>query len=158
MPQVDQLAANTALVEEFFADAMNNADPQKGLTLLAPGFIVHHSMLPGGKGGVSAVTQLMTTFRAAFPDLHYDVADHVAQDDLVATRWVATAHHAGIPFFGVAALNPPVAVSVGGTDVFRIANGKIAETWVCSDMLSLAGQLGAYKPPVPGVVAEPAAP
>lgn len=154
MPGPDPLDANTALVERFFDAVMNGRNPQQAAQLLTPDFVAHHSMLPQGKGGAADVAKLLKGFRDGFPDLHYDVEDHVAQADKVATRWVATGTNSG-SFQGM----PPTGkhVSVGGTDIFRIANGRIAETWVCSDMLGLLQQLGVIQAP-PAAQPAPAGP
>ena len=38
-------------------------------------------------------------------------------------------------------------VTVRGMEVHRIANGKVAETWVCDDLPSILMQLGVIPPP-----------
>lgn len=157
MPGHDQPDANVALVNRFFRNVMNNENPQDAAQLLTQNFVVHHSMLPGGQGGAADVAQMMQGFRSSFPNLRYDVQDHVAQGDRVATRWLATADHTGAPFFGIPAKVPPVHVSVGGTDIFRIAGDRIAEAWVCSDMLSLLQQLGGFQPAPAAAAPAPAA-
>lgn len=35
----------------------------------------------------------------------------------------------------------------GGTDIFRIAGGKIAETWTNVDMMGMMRQIGAFPSP-----------
>lgn len=135
--------ANEALVLRFFRDVLNGANPPAAAQLLTPDFLVHHSGLPGGQGGMAEVAQLMAGFRAGFPDLRYQVQELVSHADRVVARWVATGTHAG-PFMGVQPTGRPV--TVPGTDEFRVADDRLAETWVCSDMLGLLAQIGGAQP------------
>ena len=129
------------VVDEFFADVLNGKDPAAAGVLLTPGFRAHHSALKGGTGDAAAVAELLAGFRSAFPDLHYLVHDHVIDGDKVAVRWTAKGTHHG-PFMHVAATGREVTIE--GTDVFRLEDGRIAEAWVCSDMHGLLQQLGAF--------------
>ncbi|WP_308847965.1 ester cyclase [Luteibacter sp.] len=83
-------------------------------------------------------------WRQAFPDLEVTVDKQVAEQDLVAVRWTArgtnTGTGNGIPATGRA-------VEIGGTTLFRMADGRIAEEWTCADSLSLMRQLGMLAPP-----------
>ncbi len=38
-------------------------------------------------------------------------------------------------------------VEMGGTDIFRIAGGKIAETWTNVDMMGMLREIGAIPSP-----------
>ena len=129
------------VVDEFFADVLNGKDPSAARVLLTPGFRAHHSALKGGTGDAAAVAGLLAGFRSAFPDLHYLVNDHVVDGDRVAVRWTAKGTHHG-QFMHVAPTGREV--TIAGTDVFRLEDGRIAEAWVCSDMLGLLHQLGAF--------------
>lgn len=144
--------ANEALVLRFFRDVLNGANPPAAAQLLTPDFLVHHSGLPGGQGGMAEVAQLMAGFHAGFPDLHYDVQELVSHADRVVARWIATGTHSG-PFMGVQPTGRHV--TVPGTDEFRAADGRLAETWVCSDMLGLLAQIGGV-PAAAGGAAPPA--
>lgn len=77
--------------------------------------------------------------REAFPDLHITVDALVTEGDLVAKRWHCTGTQTGT-FAGI----PPTGRSVNfsGTTTYRIANGKIAETWWNTDLMTLMQQLG----------------
>lgn len=130
------------VVDEFFADVLNGKDPAAAGVLLTPGFRAHHPGLKGGTGDAAAVGELLARFRSAFPDLHYLVHDHVIDGDKVAVRWTAKGTHHG-QFMHVAATGREV--TIAGTDVFRLEDGRIAEAWVCSDMHGLLQQLGAFE-------------
>ena len=63
----------------------------------------------------------------------------VAEGDKVVTRWTGRGTHSG-PRMGI----PPTGrkVEVTGMRMFRLAEGKIVETWVNWDMFGLMQQLG----------------
>jgi len=76
----------------------------------------------------------------AFPDLQITTDDLIAEDDKVTKVWTAHCTHKG-DFMGI----PPTGKSivVKGIEVFRIADGKVAELWACMDNLGMLQQLGA---------------
>lgn len=133
--------ANDTLIDRFFDDVMNGHNVAAAGELITPDFLVHHPLLPGGEGHTPEVMDLMTKFHAAFSPLQYVVDDRVVQDDKVAVRWTATGVHVG-EFIGVPATG--IAVTVTGNDVFRVVDGRFAESWVGSDLLGLFHQLGHF--------------
>jgi steroid delta-isomerase-like uncharacterized protein len=86
-------------------------------------------------------------FNSAFPDLRFDIDVVAAGGDLVATRWTATGTQEG-EFMGIAPTNKEV--SWDGINIFRIACGKIAESWGAADHITLLAELGA--PDVPALM------
>ncbi len=89
--------------------------------------------------GREGATQMFSMLYQAFPDLHFTIEDQIADGDSVVTRWVATGTHNG-EFQGIAPTNKQVRLS--GTDIDRIANGKVVECWTTTDDLGLLQQLG----------------
>lgn len=133
--------ANDTLIDRFFDDVLNGQNLASAAQLLTQDFLVHHPLLRGGKGHMPEVTELMSKFHGAFGQLHYIVDDRVIQEDKVAVRWTATGVHLG-EFFGVAPTG--IAVTVTGNDVFRVVDGRFAESWVGSDLLGLFHQIGHF--------------
>jgi predicted ester cyclase len=78
-------------------------------------------------------------FRSAFPDLHQEIEDLVAEGDTVAVRVTMTVTHLG-PFLGVAPTGRRVRYD--GMDFFRFREGKTVEHWTATDDLGLMQQLG----------------
>lgn len=76
--------------------------------------------------------------RRAFPDLRAHIEDIVAAQDTVAVRVRFRGTHSG-EFLGFS----PTGRSVGyvSHEFYRIADGLIAEEWICSDMATLFRQL-----------------
>ena len=82
----------------------------------------------------------VAAWRAGFPDLRLVVEDLIAEGDRVAYRYRLYGTHAG-PFLAVPATGRAVVVAGFGID--RVADGRLAESWVCFDALDLLRQLGA---------------
>jgi len=93
--------------------------------------------------GVQAVKQFIVALRSAFPDLQLTVEDMIAEGDKVVVRFTARGTHKG-EFLGI----PPTGKQVAwaGINIYRVASGKITETWQLSDGLGLMQQLGVVTP------------
>jgi len=105
---------------------------------------VDHSGMPGRPPGPEGVKWAAAMFRAAFPDLHYQVEDQVAEGDLVANRFTVHGTQQSA-FMGI----PPTGkqATVSGMDIIRVRDGKMVEHWVQMDTLGLMQQLGAIPAP-----------
>jgi steroid delta-isomerase-like uncharacterized protein len=77
-------------------------------------------------------------FCRAFPDAHHVVEDLIAEDDRVVLRTTARATHTA-DFEGIARTDR--AVEFTGIVVYRIRDGKIAESWGEIDFLRLIREL-----------------
>ncbi|EEF62039.1 ester cyclase [Pedosphaera parvula] len=102
---------------------------------------------PAGKGPESYKASVLP-LRQAFPDLHFKIQDMVVEGSRVVVRWTWKATHRG-PFAGV----PPTGrqVSNEGIAIYRVEDGKIAESWAQMDRLGVLQQIGALPPIGPGV-------
>jgi predicted ester cyclase len=79
------------------------------------------------------------TAGSAFPDVQFTTHLMLAERDLVAVHWSYIATNTGV-FLGRPATGRRVTDT--GTNIFRIADGKIVELWVVQDSLGLLQQLG----------------
>lgn len=129
------LAANKALVRQFYEQAINARDLDAVDALLTPDF-VHNGERRGSEGQRQAVATLL----AAFPDLRVSVDDLVAEGDAVAARctWQGTQNG---PFMGRPANGTRVTFQAIG--ILRVEAGRIAEAWLQEDDLGLMRQFGA---------------
>jgi predicted ester cyclase len=119
----------------------NGADLDALEEFLAPEVVEH---APTGDMAPTTVTVGQTrrqyaAFRAAFPDSRVDVHMVVAEGDLVVTCGVLRATHTG-EFAG----HRPTGVTASRPEmrVYRIADGRIVETWAVMDLLGWRQQLG----------------
>ncbi|HEY9407106.1 MAG TPA: ester cyclase [Nitrososphaera sp.] len=81
----------------------------------------------------------------AFPDLHHEIVDMVAEGDKVAVRLNLTGTHKG-EFQGI----PPTGkkLSLDEMGFITIIDGKITEGWISADTMRLMQQIGALPPPL----------
>jgi predicted ester cyclase len=82
--------------------------------------------------------RLERQFSAAFPDAYHTVDDLLAEGNRVVLRTTARATHRGI-FEGIAPTER--AVEFTGLVVYRIQDGRIAESWGEIDFLRLIREL-----------------
>jgi predicted ester cyclase len=82
---------------------------------------------------------IFATLRRGFPDLHVQVEDLIAEGDKVVSRNTVTGTHQG-EYMGL----QPTGKSVTYDEIFifRLANGRITESWGVVDVLSQLRQLG----------------
>jgi steroid delta-isomerase-like uncharacterized protein len=123
------------LVERIFA-AMNAQDWGSFAELLGPDYVNY--AFPDARGP-EGMRQVMSQFFAAFPDMHVDVEDVVAEGERAASRGVMHGTHRG-DFMGIPATGKPV--RIGYMDIWRFEDGKAVENWVQMDMLGMMQQLG----------------
>jgi steroid delta-isomerase-like uncharacterized protein len=101
-----------------------------------------HPGTPGTAPDTDGIDQLRDAIhrvRSTFPDLHIEFEQMIAEGDLVAARWTATGTHSG-PLAGVPATG--AAVRWSGTDMYRLADGKVVEWWRNDDFVGLLHQVG----------------
>ncbi len=88
--------------------------------------------------------------RSAFPDLHLTMEDVIAEEDKVVVRWMRRGTRTGdfvTPTIHLPATGKQVAVT--GITIFRMASGKVVETWNQPGSLGLYQQLGLIPVPQP---------
>jgi steroid delta-isomerase-like uncharacterized protein len=134
---------NKALVRRWFEETDRGND---GIIdqLCAPDYVDHSPPLPSMGSGSAAVRQANAALRVAFADTVHTVEDQIAEGDKVVTRLTAYGTHQrdlpGIPATGRQ-------LTMTGTAIHRIENGKIAEKWSDKDALGFLRQLGALPAP-----------
>ena len=111
--------------------------------LVTADFVRHDPTRPEVHGP-EAERQFVTGTRAAFPDLHFTIEDLIAEGDEVVARLTAQGTQQG-ELSGIAPTGQHVTYTV--MEIYRLANGKIAEQWVIADALGLRQQLGVIPAP-----------
>jgi steroid delta-isomerase-like uncharacterized protein len=130
-------AANAELVRAGFR-AFNAGDADRCTALAAPDLIMNLAELPQPRHGREAWRQGFEMMRRAFPDLQAHIEDSVAAQDKVAVRVRFRGTHSG-EFLGIPATGR--AIEYVSHEFYRIADGLIAEEWICSDTATLLRQL-----------------
>ncbi len=131
---------NRELVRRYIEEVWNAGKLEKVDELVTPDQVNHDPMNPEVPPGPAGARKVVTLYRDAFPDSNVRIEEMICEGDLVVDRWTATGTHNGT-LFGIAPTRKRVTVT--GITINRIANGKIAETWVNWDNLGLMQQLGA---------------
>ena len=140
MSEENKAIARRALEELFSAQGdLDVADE-----IIAPNYVGHDPVSPEDVRGPEGVKEFASMYRSAFPDVQLSVEDQVAEGDMVVTRWIASGTHQG-ELMGIAPTGNRVTVS--GTSVERIVDGKIVETWDNYDALGMMQQIGAIPSP-----------
>jgi steroid delta-isomerase-like uncharacterized protein len=129
---------NKAVARRAF-DVINTGNLEVVDELIAPEYVYTAPGTPEVRGP-EGWKQLISTYRAAFPDLHMTVDDVMTEGDKVAVRWSATGTHRG-ELMGI----PPTGkrVTVTGMIMSRCAGGKIVEEHEIFDSLGMLQQIGA---------------
>jgi steroid delta-isomerase-like uncharacterized protein len=101
--------------------------------------VVISTPLPIDATGPAALREIFGRLRAAFPDLHVEIDDLIAEGDKVVARNTVTGTHRG-DFMGL----PATGRTVRYDEIFivRLTEGRIVETWGVVDMAALMRQVG----------------
>jgi predicted ester cyclase len=91
-----------------------------------------------------AAKQEAADFRRAFPDVVSTIEDLIAEGDKLVARWRSRATHQG-EYMGIAPTGNEVEFT--GISVYRIEEGKIAQSWNIEDQLGLMRQIGVVPEP-----------
>ncbi|HWQ12081.1 MAG TPA: ester cyclase [Roseiflexaceae bacterium] len=138
--------ANKALVRRWWEEMWNKGNMSILDEVVAVDYDGHPSPTEVDFGrGPEGQKKLVAFYRGAFPDTHMTIEHMVAEGDMVALRWRATGTHTG-ELMGI----PPSGrrAEVTGTQIVRVADGKLAEGWGNFDALGMMIQIGAI--PMPG--------
>ena len=114
----------------------------------ASGHVAPDMALNGERIGREAYKRRDEAMRAAFPDLHYDIEDLVAEGDTVVARWRMTGTHEG-DLAGPTMSVPPSGkrIDLWGMSLCRIEGGMVTENWERFDTMEFLGQLGVIRSP-----------
>lgn len=128
---------NKAIVRRYWFELWNDKNGDI-LDEIAVKNVIFH--FPGGQAHQPpTLRKWFETALVAFPNVHFQLHDELAEGDKVVSRWSYVATNSG-EFLGRPATGRQVTDL--GIDIFRIENDKIVEMWVAQDSLGLLQQLG----------------
>jgi steroid delta-isomerase-like uncharacterized protein len=142
---------NKTIIRAYVETVWNQQQLDRAEEVVGPDFL-DHAPLPGQAPGLEGAKRKWAMFLSAVPDLRVTIEDLVAEGDKVAVRRGYAGTHQG-ELLGIPATGKQV--RVGSISIFRVAEGKITETWEQWDRLTLLQQLGVI--PVPAAPAAPTA-
>lgn len=120
---------NKAVYRRFIDEVFNRGDFSNLDALLAPGYRIYD--VPSARtAGPDAIRASASMFRTAFPDLHIEVTEVIAEGDSIAATARMTGTHRG-ELLGMAPTGRRV--SVTNMTVIHMRDGKLAQSWVKDD-------------------------
>ena len=128
------LEANKALARRFHDEIFEQGNVDVADEILAPDFVWYNPPTEPFLTGIEAIKQQAREFREFFAvDLVMTDDDIIAEGDRVVLRWTARGT--------IQTESGAVPVTYTGIDIFRIADGRLAELWQNTDDLGLEAQL-----------------
>ena len=122
-----------------WASLVNSGDIDAAVGCLADDFAGYFTGMAEPVRGPEGFKQMYQYFiQPSFPDQQITIDEELAVGDRVGVQVHWTATHQG-DFLGI----PPTGktITVAGTGIFRVADGKIAEEWMQEDFLGIYQQL-----------------
>jgi len=116
-----------AISAQFIEEVFNRGNYELIDQLVAQDFVAH---VGATRQDRDSFTAMIRSYRNGFSDYHCLINDQIAESDQVATRWTFSGTQDG-PLMGL----PPSGkrVKVTGVAIDRIADGKLAESWLEMD-------------------------
>ncbi len=123
---------NREAVRRFFGEFMNEQKLGSVEDYVTRDWDYHDPSTPPLHGYEGARQLVRTVAAGGFPDMKFKIDDIVAEGDRVAVRYLFTGTHQATGR----------KVSASGCGIFRIEDGRVAETWAVFDVMSVQKQLG----------------
>jgi steroid delta-isomerase-like uncharacterized protein len=143
MTTQNDLEENKRIVRAFIEAAFNQHQADRAKDYMTSDIKWHGGTL-GTVEGRDNFAGLIGAIVAALPDLRNVEQDIIAERDIVSVRAVVEGTHKG-DLLGIPASGKRVRWDA--VDVYRVADGKIAEEWAADDLLAFVYGVGAYTPP-----------
>jgi predicted ester cyclase len=126
-------AEDNRMVARQWIDAFNARDDDAEAAARTAGYAAHApDSVNAAALDSDAWVAFLGVFLEGFPDLHLEVQDSAADEEMVAQRILFTGTHTG-PFRGLPPTNRQVCFS--GLEINRMTDGKVAEHWFHCDAL-----------------------
>jgi predicted ester cyclase len=128
---------NKEFVRKYYRiDGRTEAGIKQYLDAHDPEYKAHSVM---GDMNLAQAKQTNFVMLAAFPDLKFEIDDIFAEGDRVVVRYTMVGTNQG-SYMGAAPTGKKV--SLNGICIYKIAGGRLVESWQVFDRLSLMQQLG----------------
>jgi steroid delta-isomerase-like uncharacterized protein len=128
-----------AVIQHLFDELYNNKRLETITDIVAPDF-KDRTPFHGMDDGINGLEYFIQSVTSAFPDNQLTIEQMLVDGDKVAVRWTSHNTHTGSPFLNVPASGN--AITVTGTTIYRVENGKVVEMWHNEDLYGMLQQLG----------------
>ncbi len=135
------MEADGSRIREFMERAFNQGDLSLVDAMVSADAVDHQE--PPGTDFRAHLKAVITAMRTAYPDLHFEIHQMLADGDTVAFRSTMTGTHLGVFKLGFSPTLPPTdrKVSVQHMHFIRVVNGMTTDLWHVWDMAGMIRQL-----------------
>ncbi len=133
------LESNKRLVRRLIEEGFNSGDLDAVDEIVAEDVVTHNPIILDAPGGSDSVRGGIEMIRKSFPDIHVEILDMVAEGDRVAIFLRMSGTNTGDYRRGGATGRSG---SLRAFFIWRIADGKLAESWGVADRFDMLQQLG----------------
>lgn len=135
------LSDNKVIVRKYLEELIGEGRVDLIDTICHADVVFHDPF--GELRGHSGITDTITRFRVAFPDLTYQIQRIIAEAEMVATQTLISGTHLGT-FLGVSGTGRKF--TFHAMQIFILNDGKIKEGWATGDVGGLFDQVGMDRP------------
>lgn len=133
---------NKALVRRYIDVVWNKGDSSMVAEFVEKA-VINHVAETKGLRGADVIAKGFDTFHTVFPDFRTTVDQVIGEGDRVVVRWTSKGTYKPVKEKGEGgAARGSQQATWTGINIYRIADGKIAEIWANADALGQAYQLG----------------
>ena len=140
-------AQNKAVMRRIYEEFWNQGNFDAMDEIVSPDYVLHVPTPPGAPSGRKGLQWVIQMYRAAFPDIHVQIEDQLAEGDKVMTRITIQGTHQG-QFMQIPPTNKEVLFTA--IVVTRFKDGRNVEGWGELDRFGLMQQLGVIPTPQTG--------
>jgi steroid delta-isomerase-like uncharacterized protein len=135
----DTLEFNKALVRRLYEEGFNQGNVDVLDKIVAPDVVTHDPIILDAPTGPDAIRGGIEMIRKAFHDFHVEVIDLLAEGDRVASFLSMSGTNTGDYRRGGATHKSG---TMRAFFLWRIADGRLAESWGMADRFQFLQQLG----------------
>jgi steroid delta-isomerase-like uncharacterized protein len=128
------------LVRRHIEDGFNRADWSVCETTLADDYTAYYGSEGKANVGRDEYVRVCRFLRTSFPDVAITSEDVIVEGDKVVLRYTERGTLTGRQFLGIEPTGQ--AYAKPGTTVYRVVDGRLAESWGVEDTLGWFRQLG----------------
>jgi len=130
-----------ALVHHHIEDGFNRGDWTVCQSTLADDYTAYYGAEGQANVGRDGYVRACKFLRRSFPDVNITIEDLVVEGNKIVMRYTERGTLTGEPFLGIEGRGQ--AYAKPGTTVYRVVDGRLAESWGVEDTLGWFRQLGA---------------
>jgi steroid delta-isomerase-like uncharacterized protein len=134
--------AMKALVHRHIEEGFNRGDWSVCESTLADDYTARYGADGRANVGRDHYVRVCRMLRKSFPDVAITIEDLVVEGDKIVNRYIERGTLTGVTFLGIEPAGQRYAKP--GTTLYRVAEGRLAESWGVEDTLGWFRQLGKY--------------